>query len=562
MYRRLGLICLVVAVACGGKDQKPTNGSGADSRPPTTITLIALAEMRGQIGPCGCTSDPLGDLSRTAKLVEDARAAGPTLVVDAGSLLYTKSPVPPHLAAQEEMKADLLASTYKDVLGVAAVGLGPADLGAGPGKTRLPRLAVNAKPEGAVAGAALEGPHVLDIGGMKVGVFGVIAEGVKDIAVTDPIAASKQAAAQLKKDGAQLIVGLVQASSKKDAVKLVRDAGVMDLAIAGLGAAAPEPEDVEPEATKIDGAWLVIPANRGQVVSRLSITLRGDAGPLIDAVGPGAAKAKEKALDAQIAIADADLTKFKTDKDADPAFVKQRSEERGQLAADKADLMQHPTQIPAKGNYFTLDQVRINKPLACDPKVQSAVSEFFASAGKANVEAQKDVKVPPPAKGEASYVGTEACADCHQDAVDFWKTTVHSHAWETLVERGQQYDLDCIGCHVTGWNKPGGSNLAHNDNLRDIQCETCHGPGSIHVAKGGEEKPSAVIRRPADDFCRGACHTKEHSDTFDLQPYLRDITGPGHGANLRAQLGNGPTGKQLRSVALAKAGQLGPGCVR
>ena len=95
--------------------------------------------MRGQIGPCGCTSDPLGDISRTAKLVEAARAAGPVLVVDAGSLLYSKAPVPDHLAAQEELKADLLAKTYQTKLAVGAVGLGWADLPKGPEKARMPR---------------------------------------------------------------------------------------------------------------------------------------------------------------------------------------------------------------------------------------------------------------------------------------------------------------------------------------------------------------------------------------------------------------------------------------
>ena len=40
-----------------------------------------------------------------------------------------------------------------------------------------------------------------------------------------------------------------------------------------------------------------------------------------------------------------------------------------------------------------------------------------------------------------------------------------------------------------------------------MQCETCHGPASIHVAKGGEEKPAAVRRNPPEDLC--GC---EHAD--------------------------------------------------
>src|SRR5690348_9839485 len=98
---RLGLLVALAATACCSKSE--VKGSGQGGSRDGSFTLVALAEMRGQIAPCGCTSDPLGDLSRTAQLIEGTRSAGPTLVLDAGSLLYSKSPVPEHLAAQEEL---------------------------------------------------------------------------------------------------------------------------------------------------------------------------------------------------------------------------------------------------------------------------------------------------------------------------------------------------------------------------------------------------------------------------------------------------------------------------
>src|SRR3954468_15708951 len=114
---------VVLLAACSSKSEVKGGGSaggGESGTPPKpTFTLFALAEMRGQIGPCGCTSDPLGDISRTTKLVADQRAAGPVLVVDAGSLLYSETPVPPHLDAQEELKADLLSSIYQKDLKVS-----------------------------------------------------------------------------------------------------------------------------------------------------------------------------------------------------------------------------------------------------------------------------------------------------------------------------------------------------------------------------------------------------------------------------------------------------------
>jgi len=564
MFRRVGLLAALAAAACCSKSEVKATGNTPSSDPAgdpppgkPTLTVFAVAELRGQIGPCGCTTDPLGDISRTAQLVARARAAGPVLFVDAGSLLYSQAPIPAALDAQEELKATLLAETYQKTLLADAVGVGPADLPKGLDHLRIPRVVSNASEIPAAP------PRLIEVGGAKVGVFGVLAEGsVTGVKLGDPVAAGKQATAQLRGQGARVIIGLVQADSRKEAVRLVRDIGGIDLAIAGLGLAAPEPGQVDIEAQRVGDGWLIVPVNRGQIVARIDVTLRGP-GALIDAVGPGAAAAKLAQLDARLAGLDADLAAFATDKSADPAFVAQKKQERGQLAADRDRLKAHPLVVPPRASYFTLDQIRINKLLACDTAVQDAVSQYYRATGEANMKAAAKLPVAPPAKGQPGYTGTESCSDCHAEAVELWTKTVHAKAWQTLEERGQQFDLDCIGCHVTGWGKPGGSNLGHNDKLRDVQCETCHGPSSIHVAKGGLEKPFATRRAPANDLCASQCHTKEHSDTFQLEPYLRDVLGPGHGAARRKQLGDGPTGASLRKAALDKAGRtLGAGCTR
>jgi 2',3'-cyclic-nucleotide 2'-phosphodiesterase (5'-nucleotidase family) len=197
---------------------------------------------------------------------------------------------------------------------VGAVGLGPADLPKGPEGVRFARESSN------VADPAYktEPPKVITVGDAKIGVFGVIAnDTVRDLKIDDPVAAGKKAVEELKKQGAQVVVGLVQASNKRDAVALIRDIGGIDVSIAGLGQQAPEPNEVSVDADKIGDGWLVIPGNRGQVLSRIDITLRGgSAGPLVDAIGPGAAQAKIEQLDRQLATLDGELAKFKQDKDA------------------------------------------------------------------------------------------------------------------------------------------------------------------------------------------------------------------------------------------------------
>jgi len=554
------MVGLALAAACCSKSDVKSGGSAAKPAPTKpAFTIFALAELRGQIGPCGCTSDPLGDISRTVAVVDQARSQGPVLVVDAGSTLYSDSPVPAHLDAQEELKADLIADIYKHDLHVGPLGVGPMDLAKGHdvAELRMPRVVANA------TGITAEPAVINDVGGVKVGTFSVIAEDtVKGVAITDPVAAGKAQVASLKKQGAQVVIALVQASTKRDAVKLVKDIGGIDFTVAGLGLEAPEPDRISIEPEKVGDGWLVVPANRGQVVSRVDVYLRGGA-PFADAVGAAAATAKLGMLDKQITALDADLAKFKADASADPTFVKQKQTERDQLAAQRETLKTTPMLVPASGSFFTLDQIKINKVLACSIATQDKVTHYDAAAGDANVKAAAGEAVPPAPKGTASYVGMASCADCHSEEVDFWKKTVHAQAWQTLVDRGQQFDYECIGCHVTGFGKPGGSNLGHNENLRDVECEVCHGPASIHVAKGGEGKAAALVRNPPQELCATNCHTHEHSDTFQYEAYLRDIVGPGHGEDLRKKLGDGPTGHELRKAALDKAGHtLGPGCTR
>ncbi|MEZ4362306.1 MAG: multiheme c-type cytochrome [Kofleriaceae bacterium] len=548
---------LLVLVWGGCSSKRGATRDGQPSKP--AFTLFALAETRGQIGPCGCTTDPLGDLSRTAALVEQARREGPVLVVDAGGLLYSQAKITPELAAQEELKADLLVKSYQESLGVAAIGLGSNDLAQGPARVRPGRQVANLAAE---AGVALEEPKIVVLGTAKVGVFGVATPAsIEGLPLTDPVAAGQRAAGGLRAQGAELVVALIQATSKAEAMSVAAAIGGLDLVVAGLGGAAPEPDRVEPSAEPLrGGGFLVIPANRGQVVSRVEVTLR-EGGGLTDALGRAAAASRDAQLAQQLQSVEADLVRFAADPSADPAFVATKKQEVTRLQEERAQLARAPLRVPAKGSYFTLEQVKISKQLACHAQVQTDAEAYFRAAGEANVRFAQSVPAVPPPKGVATYVGTQACVECHDTAVEFWKKSRHADAWQTLVERGQEYDLECISCHVTGWNKPGGATLAKNEALRDVQCEVCHGPASIHVAKEGDDEPRTLTGGPEPELCAKLCHTKEHSDTFSYDAYLRDIVGPGHGEERRKALGDGPTGHELRAAGLERAGKtLGAGC--
>jgi hypothetical protein len=143
-----------------------------------------------------------------------------------------------------------------------------------------------------------------------------------------------------------------------------------------------------------------------------------------------------------------------------------------------------------------------------------------------------DLKPPPLAAGAPAYVGAQACQGCHAAAYTWWTKTAHGNAYATLENRHKQFNLSCVGCHVTGYNKPGGAAVVQNTGLVNVGCESCHGPASAHVANPGA-KPALVTRAPQAAVCL-ECHNPEHSDRFEFEAYRARMVVPGHGLPLQA----------------------------
>lgn len=154
---------------------------------------------------------------------------------------------------------------------------------------------------------------------------------------------------------------------------------------------------------------------------------------------------------------------------------------------------------------------------------------------------------PIPHPSGREFVGSAACADCHEEAFAVWKEGIdgkggpHAHATETLVHPGERseiprhYDPECLSCHVTGWNpqqyypyETGYLDLEKSKHLTGNGCENCHGPGSQHVAaENGDieaddallEKLRAELRRSlekAEQQCM-ECHDLDNSPDFHVR---------------------------------------------
>lgn len=108
-----------------------------------------------------------------------------------------------------------------------------------------------------------------------------------------------------------------------------------------------------------------------------------------------------------------------------------------------------------------------------------------------------------------------------------WDASGHAKAYATLQRDFKEYNLDCVSCHVTGYGKPGGSTVTWNAKLQNVQCEECHGPGSLHAKDPG--KKGLITVKPPTEMCVSACHHPPHVEGFDPVAKMKNILGPGHG---------------------------------
>jgi YVTN family beta-propeller protein len=154
---------------------------------------------------------------------------------------------------------------------------------------------------------------------------------------------------------------------------------------------------------------------------------------------------------------------------------------------------------------------------------------------------------PPVAAGKPKWIGSAACAECHDApekgyAFCKWQASRHARAFATLgAPKGAKFALDhnekgdprrsvgyCLKCHATGFqpNLPGGGAEDTFSLLEGVGCEACHGPGSAHAeaALASKDKDAilASLVRPARETCT-ACH---QAKTFDVETAFRTIAHP------------------------------------
>ena len=511
--------------------------------------------MQGYIAPCGCTTEPLGGLPFAVGYIEEASNPASRLILEPGSLLFP-SPSDPEAPtdeagwAQAQRRAALLATRFGDWGASVISGVGPADVGsplAGKALETYPltRVLTNAAPGAPFTPSLERRVSALDLPVRGYAVIDPARQVVGLPTLTEPIKALQDArAAQAVDPAAALEIVLVHGDAAL-ARAVAEGVPNLDVIVVGAPQTSTEASRLGRAPTQVNGAWILEPGDRGQTLSHLSLV----AAPSVATSDFAAASAwsfiaPREQQQAELARLDARIESFASDPSADPKFVANLRAERArvQAAIDGAG--------PQDGVGLRIEQVKVSCKLPPDLPTKQTLDAYDAWVATENAARFKGVFTPEPPRGAPTYVGKDTCEDCHDEAVAFWSQSHHASAYKTLVDANKQFDLSCVGCHVTGYQQPGGAQVVETRGLVDVQCEQCHGPGSLHA---DDPDPSNIQREVSPDVCLG-CHTPEHSDTFQLEAYLRNVLGAGHGEAARAALGDGPTGRELRAEGLAKAG--------
>lgn len=186
----------------------------------------------------------------------------------------------------------------------------------------------------------------------------------------------------------------------------------------------------------------------------------------------------------------------------------------------------------AANDQFTYRFLALKKNMPNDQPTEDRLRKLNRDIRALNSQKKETKKNNPQAtivQIPQLLIGSPTCATCHELQDDFWKTTKHATAYDTLVKKRKSLDLECLPCHMT-IDVPGGkfesllvdSLLSYPEELQSVGCETCHGNGRKHLQDPEHFK---LVRTPGINICL-TCHTEEHDDDFQYWPKLKKIACP------------------------------------
>jgi 2',3'-cyclic-nucleotide 2'-phosphodiesterase (5'-nucleotidase family) len=452
----------------------------------------------------------MGGLSRRATVVERVEAETPTVIVDAGDLLWKSPTVSESRLAQQRIKAGLQLDSYAlsgvdgMVPGEGDLALGLDWLSAAASERSLPYVAANLK----CADWPLPSHRIVERGGLRVAIVGVV--GMSEAgpcAATSTVPAVKAAVAE--SSDADVHILLSYQAEHQDA-SIVRSVPEIDVVVNGHA------RKLLPVPNLLEGKAIQLAAGtRGKKLGIADLTFaKGGEGfailGLTDKLDDRLQRAIERRERTELRVEKARTEETRL-------RAQQVVERIDRQVADLRAQIETANAAQTGGSHTVLNRFKgLTDDVADHPETQRLVD-----AAKERMETV--ASAIPPKKTEAlrPFVGDRMCQACHSEQHAQWKSTPHAYAWSTLVRVKRSQDLDCFACHVTGaHHKDGPQTPAEASGLENVGCESCHGPGGGHVQSPSK---SNIVLSPSESVCV-ECHDGEKDEgRFDLETYLPKV---------------------------------------
>ncbi len=490
---RLWSLAVCCALGCTTPQVRPA-GAVATAR------IFLTADLRGYLGPCGCSENMRGGIARAAyQLAEARKGEAPVFFVDSGDALFGQPAIPEEAVLQQERKAQALAEAMK-LMGLTTRAVGTLDDARG-----APFRQALALPE-----LPAEQLQLLPLGTSK---WAVVNSASLD-GLPPRVAAARGA-------GAKFVLALVQ--QPLEALTAAAGDGIagVDLLVATRPKGELGGEQSRLLRSKTPLAQL---QSKGRSLLTLELSLADSAEPFALQHGAMEQERELAALDQRIELLRTQVNEPMLDEQL-KGLRKAKLEE---VIARREALAATPLRPPAGKNVFTARFIPLESNFPQLPEAVALVTAYDRDVGELNLQWArahgKDCAAPE--KGQAAYAGNASCVDCHEETFASWNSSKHAQSYPTLQKVGKNFHLDCIGCHVTGWQRPRGvCRIDHSGGREHVGCESCHGPGSIHVA---DPTPDNIGMGNEPKVCTG-CHDAENSPGFNFEQYVKKILGPGHG---------------------------------
>jgi hypothetical protein len=165
---------------------------------------------------------------------------------------------------------------------------------------------------------------------------------------------------------------------------------------------------------------------------------------------------------------------------------------------------------------FTNEIIPLDRTVPRDPLLIKTYEEYLVRVAQLAVDITEKHEDTLAAQFPPVVQATE-CQSCHTDIYNTWAKTPHAHAIESLTEKNEHQNPECIVCHTTYYLKGGFVSLKKTPEYAGIQCAQCHGrmDGHIEFHSGTSQKEDAPP--PVNqDLCL-QCHTPTLDGDFDFE---------------------------------------------